>query len=30
MPWKFKLHVQDVINESLIQHDIIFFQHTEK
>lgn len=30
MPWQFQLHMCDVINESLIQHDIIYFQHTEK
>jgi hypothetical protein len=30
MPWEFVLHMVEVENESLIQHDIIYFQHTEK
>lgn len=30
MPWIFKLHVNDVINETLIQHDVVYLQHTEK
>lgn len=30
MPWQFQLHMCDVVNDSLIQHDIIYFQHTEK
>lgn len=29
MPWNFQLHFQDVENDSLIQHDIVFFRHTE-
>ena len=29
MPWKFQLHMTEVENDSLIQHDIIYFQHTE-
>ena len=29
MPWKFKLHMNDVINEKLIQHDIAYLEHTE-
>lgn len=30
MPWRFKLHVNEVINDSLIQHDVVYLQHTEK
>lgn len=30
MPWQFVLHMVEVENDSLIQHDIIYFQHTEK
>lgn len=30
MPWRFKLHVNDVINDTLIQHDVVYLQHTEK
>lgn len=30
MPWQFMLHMNEVENDSLIQHDIIYFQHTEK
>jgi hypothetical protein len=30
MPWEFVLHMVEVDNDSLIQHDIIYFQHTEK
>lgn len=30
MPWEFVLHMVEVENDSLIQHDIIYFQHTEK
>ncbi len=30
MPWRFKLHVNDVINETLIQHDVVYLKHTEK
>ena len=31
MPWRFKLHIRDIdVTDSLIQHDIIYFQHTEK
>jgi hypothetical protein len=29
MPWHFKLHFQDVENDSLIQHDIVYLEHTE-
>ena len=29
MPWQFKLHMTEVQNDSLIQHDVIYFQHTE-
>jgi hypothetical protein len=29
MPWQFVLHMNEVENDSLIQHDIIYFQHTE-
>jgi hypothetical protein len=28
MPWKFILHMNEVENELLVQHDIIYFQHT--
>lgn len=28
MPWKFKLHMKDVVNDILIQHDIGYLQHT--
>lgn len=28
MPWQFVLHMVEVQNDSLIQHDIIYFQHT--
>jgi len=28
MPWKFVLHVTEVENDILIQHDIVYFQHT--
>ena len=28
MPWRFKLHVNDVVNDTLIQHDVVFLQHT--
>lgn len=24
MPWRFKLHVNDVINDTLIQHDVVY------
>jgi len=30
MPWKFVLHVNNVINDTLIQHDIVYLSHTEK
>ena len=30
MPWKFVLHFNDVDNDSLIQHDIVYLEHTEK
>jgi hypothetical protein len=30
MPWRFKLHVNDVVNDTLIQHDVVYLQHTEK
>ena len=31
MPWRFQLHIRDIdVTESLIQHDIIYFEHTEK
>lgn len=30
MPWKFELHFNDIDNDSLIQHDIVYFQHTLK
>lgn len=30
MPWQFVLHMKEVENDSLIQHDIIYFKHTEK
>lgn len=30
MPWRFKLHVNDVINDTLIQHDVVYLKHTEK
>jgi hypothetical protein len=31
MPWRFQLHIRDLEDTgSLIQHDIIYFQHTEK
>lgn len=30
MPWEFVLHMVEVENDSLIQHDIIYLQHTEK
>ena len=29
MPWRFKLHVNDVVNDTLIQHDVVYLQHTE-
>lgn len=29
-PWVFKLHMKDVINDTLIQHDIGYLQHTER
>ena len=30
MPWHFQLHINDIdVTQSLIQHDIIYFQHTE-
>ncbi len=29
MPWRFKLHVNEVINDSLIQHDVVYLSHTE-
>ena len=29
MPWKFALHMNDVDNDILIQHDIVYLQHTE-
>jgi hypothetical protein len=30
MPWLFVLHFNDVDNDSLIQHDIVYLEHTEK
>ena len=30
MPWQFVLHVNEVENDCLIQHDIVYFQHTAK
>jgi hypothetical protein len=30
MPWRFKLHVNNVENDILVQHDVVFLQHTEK
>jgi hypothetical protein len=30
MPWRFKIHVNDVINDTLIQHDVVYLKHTEK
>lgn len=30
MPWRFKLHVNNVINDTLIQHDVVYLKHTEK
>lgn len=30
MPWRFKLHVNDVVNDTLIQHDVVYLKHTEK
>lgn len=29
MPWRFQLHFNDPDNDELIQHDIVFFQHTQ-
>ena len=28
MPWKFVLHFKEVENDSLIQHDIVYLEHT--
>ncbi len=28
MPWKFRLHMKDVVNDILIQHDIGYLQHS--
>jgi hypothetical protein len=28
MPWRFALHVREVVNDTLIQHDVVFLQHT--
>ena len=30
MPWGFQLHFVNVENDSLIQHDIVYFKHTQK
>lgn len=30
MPWRFNLHVNDLVNDCLIQHDVVYLQHTEK
>ena len=30
MAWRFKLHVNDVVNDTLIQHDVVYLKHTEK
>jgi hypothetical protein len=30
MPWRFKLHVNNVVNDTLIQHDVVYLKHTEK
>jgi hypothetical protein len=30
MPWKFRLQFKEVENDSLIQHDIVYLEHTEK
>ena len=30
MPWRFKLHVNNVENDILVQHDVVYLQHTEK
>lgn len=29
MPWQFQIHFKEAENESLIQHDIVYLQHTE-
>ena len=29
MPWQFQIHFKDVNNDSLVQHDIVYLQHTE-
>ncbi len=28
MPWQFVLHAAEVENDYLLQHDIVYFQHT--
>lgn len=30
MPWRFKLHVRDVINDTLIQHDVVYLNHSQR
>lgn len=30
MPWTFQLHFNDADNDSLIQHDIVYLEHTQK
>jgi hypothetical protein len=30
MPWRFMLHVNNVVNDTLIQHDVVYLKHTEK